>query len=177
MSRIGKKPVTLPKGVEVQVNGNTVEVKGSKGKLTLQLHSYVSVRLENGELCVAPKQESHTAWAICGTMRALLNNMVNGVNHGFQKKLIINGVGYRAQTQGHKLTLNLGYSNPIEYLVPEGITIEAPSPTELLIKGIDKQQVGEVAAKIRAFRPPEPYKGKGVRYEDEHILLKEGKKK
>lgn len=177
MSRVGKKPVVLPKGVEVRIDQDLVEVKGAKGTLSLKLHPSVGAKIEDGELRVAPHVASGEAWAMCGTMRSLVNNMVSGVSEGFQKKLIINGVGYRAQVQGDKLTLNLGFSNPVEFKVPQGVSVEAPSATELVVKGIDKQQVGEVAAKIRAFRPPEPYKGKGVRYENEQVLLKEGKKK
>lgn len=177
MSRVGKKPVALPKGVDVQINDDVVEVKGAKGKLSLKLHPAIEVKMEDGQLQLAPKNEDSQNWAMCGTMRSLVHNMVCGVTEGFTKKLLLNGVGYRAQAEGDKLTLNLGFSNPVEFKVPQGITVNVPAATEIIVQGVDKQLVGEVAAKIRAFRPPEPYKGKGVRYEDEHVVLKEGKKK
>ena len=175
MSRIAKAPITVGKGVEVKIDGQSVSVKGSKGNMQLDMHPSVSVKLEDGVMTVTPADDS--AWAMAGTMRALLNNMVRGVSEGFQKKLQLVGVGYRAQGKGKVLNLNLGFSHPIDYPVPEGITIETPSQTEIVVSGGDKQRVGQVAAEIRAFRPPEPYKGKGVRYADERIIRKEAKKK
>lgn len=175
MSRIAKAPITVAKGVEVKIDGRKVAVKGAKGSLELLLHPTVSAKIEDGVLNVAPKDDK--AWAMAGTMRALLANMVRGVSDGFQKKLQLVGVGYRAQAKGKVLNLSLGYSHPIDYEVPEGVTIETPSQTEVIVSGSDKQRVGQVAAEIRGFRPPEPYKGKGVRYADERILRKEAKKK
>jgi large subunit ribosomal protein L6 len=175
MSRIAKSPITLAKGVEVKVDGQSVSVKGGKGALSLELHPTVQVNLDEGVLNVVPANDS--AWAMAGTMRALLNNMVVGVSEGFQKKLQLIGVGYRAQAKGDVLNLTLGFSHPVDYPVPKGITIETPSQTEILVSGSDRQQVGQVAAEIRGFRPPEPYKGKGVRYADERVLRKEAKKK
>jgi large subunit ribosomal protein L6 len=175
MSRIAKAPITVTKGVDVKVDGQHVTVKGGKGSLELDVHPNVKVALNDGTLTVAPADDS--GWAMAGTMRALLNNMVTGVGEGFQKKLQLVGVGYRAQGKGKVLNLSLGYSHPIDYPVPEGITIETPSQTEVVVSGSDKQRVGQVAAEIRGFRPPEPYKGKGVRYADERVLRKEAKKK
>ena len=175
MSRIAKNPIELPSGVEVKINGQSVTVKGSKGTLQMALHPSVSVRLEGGVLSVTPANDS--AWAMAGTMRALLSNMVHGVTDGFSKKLQLVGVGYRAQGKGKVLNLSLGFSHPIDYPVPDGVTIETPSQTEIVVSGSDRQRVGQVAAEIRAFRPPEPYKGKGVRYADERIIRKEAKKK
>lgn len=177
MSRVGKQPVQLPSGVNVAINGSEVKVKGAKGELNLNLHPFITAEENDGSIQVKPVKESADHWAMCGTMRALVNNMVIGVSEGFEKKLQLIGVGYRAQVQGNKLNLALGFSHPIEFAIPQGITIEAPSQTELLVKGSDKQLVGEVAAKIRAYRPPEPYKGKGVRYADERVVMKEAKKK
>ena len=175
MSRIAKAPIEVAKGVEVKIDGQHVSVKGGKGNMELVVHPTVSVSLDGGVLSVAPANDS--AWAMAGTMRALLGNMVHGVSQGFEKKLELVGVGYRAQGKGKVLSLNLGFSHPIDYPVPEGITISTPSQTEIVVAGSDKQRVGQVAAEIRAFRPPEPYKGKGVRYADEHIIRKEAKKK
>ncbi len=175
MSRIAKAPITVGKGVEVKIDGQSVSIKGSKGNMQLDMHPNVSVKLEDGVLTVTPVDDS--AWAMAGTMRALLGNMVHGVSEGFEKKLQLVGVGYRAQGKGKVLNLNLGFSHPIDYPVPEGIKIETPSQTEIVVSGSDKQRVGQVAAEIRAFRPPEPYKGKGVRYADERIIRKEAKKK
>lgn len=177
MSRVGKQPISIPKGVDITITGKRVVVKGNKGTLTLNLHDYIDAYQEDGVVRLAPVQQDAAHWAMCGTMRALLNNMVIGVSQGFEKKLQLIGVGYRAQAQGQKLNLSLGFSHPIEFSVPAGIVVETPSQTEILVKGSDKQQVGEVAAKIRAYRPPEPYKGKGVRYADEHVMMKETKKK
>ncbi|MCW9077907.1 MAG: 50S ribosomal protein L6 [Gammaproteobacteria bacterium] len=175
MSRIAKAPVTVAKGVDVKIDGQHVTVKGGKGTMELDVHPTVSVSLDDGVLGVTPANDS--AWAMAGTMRALLGNMVHGVSEGFEKKLELVGVGYRAQGKGKVLNLSLGFSHPIDYPVPEGITISTPSQTEVVVSGTDKQRVGQVAAEIRAFRPPEPYKGKGVRYADERIIRKEAKKK
>ncbi len=174
MSRIAKTPIELPAGVEVNIKGGQVSVKGPKGNIVLQLHSAISLEQEDKEIRVKPATDSHIAMA--GTFRSLVNNMVIGVSDGFEKKLTLVGVGYRAQVQGNKLTLALGFSHPVIYDAPEGVTIEAPSQSELVIKGCDKQKVGQVAAEIRSFRPPEPYKGKGVRYSDERVVRKEAKK-
>ncbi|WP_223670950.1 50S ribosomal protein L6 [Kangiella shandongensis] len=176
MSRVAKATVSIPSGVEVNIKDGVISVKGSKGQLEEQLHNDVDVKVEDGEVNFAPK-DSAKSWAMAGTYRALINNMVTGVTEGFEKKLKLIGVGYRAQVQGRKLNLTLGFSHPIEFEIPEGVTIEAPSQTDLVVKGASKQIVGQVAANIRAYRPPEPYKGKGVRYVDEHIVRKEAKKK
>lgn len=175
MSRVANKPVTIPKGVEVNLNGQQVSVKGAKGALQLDLHPTVGIEQNDGELKVIASEDG--ARAMAGTMRALLNNVVIGVSRGFEKKLTLIGVGYRAQAQGNKLNLTLGFSHPVEYEVPEGIKVETPSQTEIIVSGVDKQKVGQVAADIRAYRPPEPYKGKGVRYDDEQVVRKEAKKK
>lgn len=175
MSRVANKPVTVPKGVEVTLNGHQVSVKGTKGAMQLDLHPTVSLEQNDGELKIVASNDK--ARAMAGTMRALLNNVVIGVSQGFEKKLALVGVGYRAQAQGNKLNLTLGFSHPVEYNVPEGIKIETPSQTEIIVSGVDKQKVGQVASDIRAYRPPEPYKGKGVRYTDEHVVRKEAKKK
>jgi large subunit ribosomal protein L6 len=174
MSRIAKTPIELPSGVEVNIKGGQVSVKGPKGNIALQLHAAISLEQEDKEILVKPASDSDIPMA--GTFRSLVNSMVIGVTDGFEKKLTLVGVGYRAQMQGNKLTLALGFSHPVVYTAPEGVTIEAPSQTELVIKGCDKQKVGQVAAEIRAFRPPEPYKGKGVRYSDERVVRKEAKK-
>ncbi len=177
MSRVAKNPITLPSGVDLNLNGSELTVKGSKGTMKLDLHPYVTLKNENGVVTVAPVKEDREQWAMAGTFRALVGNMVTGVSTGFQKKLQLIGVGYRAQAKGKVLNLNLGFSHPVDYPVPEGITIETPSQTEIVVSGCDKQRVGQVSAEIRAFRPPEPYKGKGVRYADEHVARKEAKKK
>jgi large subunit ribosomal protein L6 len=174
MSRIAKTPIELPSGVEVKVQGSQVNVKGPKGNMVLQLHS--SVSLEQEDKVISVKHAMDSALPMAGTFRSLVNNMVIGVTEGFEKKLKLVGIGYRAQMQGNKLTLALGFSHPVVYEAPEGVTIEATSQTELVIKGCDKQKVGQVAAEIRSFRPPEPYKGKGVRYSDERVVRKEAKK-
>jgi large subunit ribosomal protein L6 len=178
-SRVGKQPIPVPTGVQVVVDGQQVALKGKNGSAKLLVHPWVLVQQDGDELKVAPRVLTNEAKyrAMTGTMRALLNNMVIGVNQGFQRKLQLIGVGYRAQAQGSVLNLTLGFSHPVEFKVPDGITIQTPTQTEIIIQGVDKQQVGEVAAKIRAYRPPEPYKGKGVRYSDETIILKEAKKK
>ena len=175
MSRVAKAPVELPKGVEASIAGQLLTVKGSKGSLTQEIHESVEVTNEDNALQFKPASDE--AWAMAGTMRALASNMVIGVSEGFEKKLELVGVGYRAKAQGNQLDLTLGFSHPVVYEVPEGLTVETPSNTEILVKGIDKQKVGQVAAKIRGYRPPEPYKGKGVRYADERIIRKEAKKK
>jgi len=177
MSRVAKSPVAIPSGVEVKIDSDKVTVKGAKGSLELALTGAVEVKQEENQLTFIAKDGSKQSRAMSGTTRALLNNMVQGVSQGFEKKLELKGVGYRAAVQGKKLNLQLGFSNPIEYELPEGITAEAPSQTEVVLKGVSKQQVGQVAAEIRAFRPPEPYKGKGVRYADEMVRTKEAKKK
>jgi len=177
MSRIAKEPVELPQGVEFSQSGTTVTLKGSKGSLSLDLNSEVELEQEGNSLQVKARSGSRFANAVSGTTRALLANMVRGVTEGFEKKLELVGVGYRAQAQGGKLNLTLGFSHPVVYTVPEGVTVETPSQTEVVIKGIDKQKVGQVAAEIRHFRPPEPYKGKGVRYAGERVVMKEAKKK
>ena len=177
MSRIANAPVAIPKGVETTLSDTAISVKGSKGNLILDLHELVGVSQEGEELKVAAKNQTRQAGALAGTFRSLINNMVIGVSKGFQKKLELQGVGYRAKAQGKSLNLTLGYSHPIDYSLPEGVTAETPSQTEIVITGADKQLVGQVAAEIREFRPPEPYKGKGVRYADEHVYRKEAKKK
>ncbi len=175
MSRVARKPVVLPSGVEVTLNGQQISIKGPKGTLTHQVHAQVEVTRDSDVLKFAPR--SIEAHAHAGTARALVNNMVTGVTVGFSKKLDLVGVGYRAQVQGKALNLTLGFSHPVSFTIPAGITIETPSQTEIIVKGLDRQQVGVVAAKIRAYRPPEPYKGKGVKYSDEVIVRKEVKKK
>ncbi len=177
MSRIAKAPVELPQGVEFQRDGNVVTIKGSKGAVSLELNSEVELSHDDGALKVAPRSGSRFSTAVAGTTRALLANMVVGVTNGFERKLELSGIGYRAQLQGGKLNLTLGFSHPVVYEVPEDVSVETPSQTEVVVKGTDKQRVGQVAAEIRGFRPPEPYKGKGVRYADERIVLKEAKKK
>ncbi len=177
MSRIAKAPVALASGVDVQISGQSITVKGPKGTMTMDIHDDVAFEKEDGEIRFSPRSESKAAWAMAGTMRAIANNMVTGVSAGFEKKLQLVGVGYRAQGKGKVLNLNLGFSHPIDYTVPDGITIDTPSQTEIIVSGCDKQRVGQVAAELRSFRPPEPYKGKGVRYADEHIIRKETKKK
>ena len=177
MSRIAKAPVELPQGVEFQQNGNVVTIKGSKATLSMELNSEIELTQDGDSVSVAPRSGSKFANAITGTTRALLANMVVGVTEGYERKLELFGVGYRAQVQGSKLSLTLGFSHPVVYEVPEGVSVTTPSQTEVVINGFDKQKVGQVAAEIRHFRPPEPYKGKGVRYADERVVLKEAKKK
>jgi len=177
MSRIGKKPVAVPSGVTASVDGQTVKVKGPKGQLQFIVHDDVEVKFENGQVKVAPRSETKRARSLYGTARAQIANLVEGVTKGFEKKLEITGVGYRAAMQGKNLQLALGYSHDVVYAIPEGITITVPKPTEITIVGTDAQRVGQVAAEIRAYRPPEPYKGKGVKYAGEFIFRKEGKKK
>ena len=177
MSRIGKKPVAVPSGVTANVEGQTVKVKGPKGALQFVVPDDVSVKLEDGKVKVDPRNESKRARSMWGTSRTLVSNLFTGVTKGFERKLEITGVGYRAAVQGKNLQLALGYSHDVVYAIPEGITIATPKPTEITITGMDAQKVGQVAAEIRAFRPPEPYKGKGVKYSGEYIFRKEGKKK
>jgi len=177
MSRVAKQPIELPKGVEVSINGQAVSAKGPKGTEALTLHKDVTAKLEDGVLGVSPVGESQGAIAMTGTMRSLLNNLVIGVTSGFEKKLELRGVGYRAQAQGNSVNLTLGFSHPVVHKVPDGIKVETPSQTEIVISGSNKQVVGQVAADIRGYRPPEPYKGKGVRYVDEYVAMKEAKKK
>ncbi len=177
MSRIAKKPVELVSGVEINISGQTITAKGKQGNLSINLHDTVSVKQEDNVLLFSSNDDSKSSMAMAGTMRSLVNNMVVGVTEGFTKQLQLIGVGYRAQMQGNVLDLSLGFSHPVKYAIPEGITIETPSQTEINVKGADKQKVGQVCAEIRAYRPPEPYKGKGVRYSDERVIRKEAKKK
>jgi len=177
MSRVAKKPIELPKGVEFKRDGESLTVKGPKGALTLKLQEGISVEQEEQTLTVTGDGANRRLTAMAGTTRALLANMVTGVSQGFERKLELRGVGYRAQAQGKKVNLTLGFSHPINYEVPEGVTVETPSQTEVVVRGVDKQKVGQVAAEIRGYRPPEPYKGKGVRYVDERVVMKEAKKK
>ncbi|MDT8410023.1 MAG: 50S ribosomal protein L6 [Wenzhouxiangellaceae bacterium] len=174
MSRIAKYPIELPKSVEFSRQEQTLNAKGPKGELSMTLHPTVAMANEEGVLTFSPASDGDPAMA--GTMRALVNNMIEGVTNGFEKKLSLVGVGYRAQAQGGKLNLQLGFSHPVEFEVPDGVTVETPSQTEVVVRGPDKQKVGQVAAKIRGYRPPEPYKGKGVRYLGERVVMKEAKK-
>jgi large subunit ribosomal protein L6 len=176
MSRVAKRPVELNKDTSVTISEGVLAAKGKLGELVLEIHPLVDIIQEESSLLVKAKDESVEAKALSGTFRALVSNVIEGVSNGFQKSMTLVGVGYRAQAQGNKLNLTLGFSHPVEFDIPEGITIETPSQTELLIKGIDKQKVGQVAANIRKFRPPEPYKGKGIRFTNERIVLKEAKK-
>ena len=177
MSRVAKAPVAVPAGVDVSVADNVLTIKGSKGTLTQVINEKVELTQADNEITFAPANNDDANWAMAGTFRALINNMVVGVTEGFEKKLKLVGVGYRVNAQGNKLDLSLGFSHPVVYNVPSDMTVETPSNTEIVLKGADKQQLGQVAAEIRAFRPPEPYKGKGVRYADERIIRKEAKKK
>lgn len=177
MSRVGKLPVTIPAGVEVTLNADAIGVKGSGGTLSVAQSALVKVSNESGALRFAPVDESREANAMSGTLRQLVNNMVTGVTKGFERKLTLVGVGYKAQAQGDKLNLSVGFSHPVAKQMPAGVTVATPAPTEIIIKGADRQRVGQVAAEIRAIRPPEPYKGKGIRYADEKVVIKETKKK
>jgi len=177
MSRVGKKPVAIPSGVTASIEGQTVKVKGPKGSLVLPLDADVAAKLEGNEIRVDPRNETKRARAMWGTYRSLLANVMTGVTKGFERRLEISGVGYRAAVQGKNLQVQLGYSHDIVYPIPEGVTIATPRPTEVVVSGIDGQKVGHVAAQIRSFRKPEPYKGKGVKYANEYIFRKEGKKK
>lgn len=177
MSRIGKMPIALPKGTEVKLAADSITVKGPLGTLTQAINPSARISQEGDQLHVTPSDESAQANAMSGTLRALVANMVNGVTKGFERRLTLVGVGFRAQAQGSALNLSLGFSHPVVHRLPDGVKAETPSQTEIVLKGADKQQVGQVAANIRAYRPPEPYKGKGVRYSDERVALKETKKK
>lgn len=177
MSRIAKKPVVVPAGVEIKLAGQSLTAKGKNGQLSLDVHASVVVEQAEGQLVFAPRDGAKQSMALAGTTRALVNNMVVGVSEGFSKTLNLLGVGYRAQAKGKVLNLTLGFSHPIDYELPEGVTAETPNNTTIVISGADKQRVGQVAAEVRAFRPPEPYKGKGVRYVDEYVRRKEAKKK
>lgn len=175
MSRVANNPVQLPSGVEVKIDGQALSVKGSKGTLELSVNDGVQVNQDDNVLTIAYDSDKFKAQA--GTTRALLNNMVKGVSEGWEKKLVLNGVGYRAKSDGKSVNLTVGLSHPVDYTLPEGVTAETPTQTEIVVRGIDKQAVGQVAAEIRSFRPPEPYKGKGIRYGDEYVRRKEAKKK
>ena len=177
MSRVGKMPVTIPAGVDVSIKEDQISVKGTGGTLATASSLLVKVNNDNGKLTFDPANDSREANAMSGTMRQLVNNMVTGVTKGFEKKLLLVGVGYKAAAQGNKLNLAVGYSHPVNIDMPTGIKVETPAPTEIIIKGADRQRVGQIAAEIRAVRPPEPYKGKGIRYSDEKITIKETKKK
>ena len=177
MSRVGKMPIALPAGAEVAISAEQITVKGPMGVLTQSLNGLVAIANDNGTLSFSPANDGREANAMTGTLRALVNNMVNGVTKGFERKLTLVGVGYKAQAQGDKLNLSLGFSHPVVHQMPEGVSCATPTPTEILIKGVNKQQVGQVAAEVRAYRSPEPYKGKGVRYADEVVVIKETKKK
>ena len=177
MSRVGKMPVTVPQGVDVAIKEDQINVKGALGTLALTRNALVTIINDAGKLTFAPANDSREANAMSGTMRQLVNNMVTGVTKGFEKKLSLVGVGFKAQAQGAKLNLTVGYSHPVVMDMPAGITVATPTPTEVVIKGSDRQRVGQIAAEVRAVRPPEPYKGKGIRYSDEKITIKETKKK
>ena len=177
MSRVGKMPVSIPQGVDVAIKDDQINVKGALGALALAQNSLVTIKNDAGKLTFAPANDSREANAMSGTMRQLVNNMVTGVTKGFEKKLNLVGVGYKAQAQGARLNLTVGYSHPVVMDMPAGITAATPTPTEVVIKGSDRQRVGQIAAEVRAVRPPEPYKGKGIRYSDEKITIKETKKK
>ena len=177
MSRVAKSPVKLPKGIEATLTGQLLKIKGSGGQLEIELHALVTVEIEAGVLRVVPKENSTAAWAHAGTARSLANKSIVGVSQGFERKLQLVGVGYRAQVKGNTLSLTLGYSHPIDFELPAGVKAETPSQTEIVLKSMDNQLLGQVAANVRRFRPPEPYKGKGVRYSDEQVYRKEAKKK
>jgi large subunit ribosomal protein L6 len=177
MARTAVKPIQTLKGVELNIESQTVRVKGPKGQLEMVVNSDVAISTEDGTILFSPKSGGKDAIAQCGTARSLMRNLMQGVTEGYERKLALFGVGLRAQAQGKKLNLTLGFSHPVDYEVPEGITVETPSQTEIVVRGIDKQRVGQVAAEIRAFRPPDAYKGKGLRYADERVVLKEAKKK
>lgn len=177
MSRIAKAPIALPKGVEVTINGQDVQVKGAKGTLSTVVNGLVEVKNEGERLAIVPREDSQAGWMQAGTARTIVNNLVVGVSAGFERKLQLIGVGYKAAAKGKVLSLSLGFSHPLDIDLPEGVTAETPSPTEIVLKSINKQLLGQIAANIRAYRKPEPYKGKGVRYADEKVLRKEAKKK
>jgi large subunit ribosomal protein L6 len=177
MSRVAKAPVVVPAGVTVTLSGQDIKVKGPVGELSRTIHSFVAVSQEENQIKTTVACDDKNAWAQAGTARALINNMIEGVSKGFEKKLLLQGVGYRAKAAGKSLDLSLGFSHPIKHAIPDGVTVETPSQTEVVLKGADKQLVGQTAANIRAYRKPEPYKGKGVRYADEYVRRKEAKKK
>lgn len=177
MSRVGKAPVAIPQGVEVAIKQDVITAKGALGSLSVNLNPLIKVESVNGKLTFVANIETAEASAMRGTMRQLVNNMINGVSKGFEKKLTLIGVGYKAAASGNKLNLAVGYSHPVDFVMPEGITVATPVPTEIIVKGADRQRVGQLAAEIRAVRPPEPYKGKGIRYADEKVTIKETKKK
>jgi len=177
VSRVAKNPIPIPNGVDVEVSSEAVRASGPKGALRCPLHPSVAIARDGDTLKVQARDDTRGARVLAGTMRALVNNLITGVASGFEKKLTIVGVGYRAQVQGGTLNLSLGFSHPVNYVVPEGVTVETPSQTEIIVRGVDKQLVGQAAAEIRRFRPPEPYKGKGIRYTDEHVVRKQAKKK
>ena len=177
MSRVAKMPVAIPQGVDVAISADRITVKGTLGSLEQKLNALVAVENKDGQMTFVPVDESAAANAMSGTMRQLVNNMVTGVSKGFEKKLTLIGVGFRAAASGSKLNLQVGFSHPVDFVMPEGIKVETPAPTEILIKGADRQRVGQIAAEVRATRPPEPYKGKGIRYSDERVVIKETKKK
>lgn len=176
MSRIANKPIKLSADIHVNIDGQTVIVKGKKGEISYQVHALVKVAMEANCLKISPNDSSRQARALAGTTRVLLQNNITGISEGFERKLELIGVGYRAAISGKTLNLSLGFSHPVEYAIPEGISIDVPSQTEVVVKGANKQQVGQVAAKLRSYRPPEPYKGKGMKYIDEHVIRKEAKK-
>jgi len=176
MSRVAKSPVTIPAGVTVTINGQDVQVKGAKGELSTVLHDLVAIAQEGTELKLSPREDSQAAWMQAGTARAVMNNLVIGVSAGFERRLQLIGVGYKAAAKGKVLNLALGFSHPVDYNLPEGVTAETPTPTEIILKSVNKQLLGQAAANVRAYRPPEPYKGKGVRVEGEYVRRKEGKK-
>lgn len=177
MSKVARKPIELPSGVDFKLDGQSINIKGSNGSFDYVIHDLVEITHDDNLVSFKAKNDDRDGWAMAGTMRALTANMVTGVSTGFEKKLELVGVGYRAKAQGKSLNLTLGFSHPVDHEMPEGVSVETPSQTEIIIKGADKQKVGQVAAEIRAYRPPEPYKGKGVRYHDERIIRKEAKKK
>jgi large subunit ribosomal protein L6 len=177
MSRIAKKPIDIPNGVDFSVNGREVSAKGPKGFLSVTLHDAVELNHEDNVVTLSPRDQRQSSMAVTGTMRSVVSNIVEGVTNGFEKKMLLVGVGYRAQAQGKQLSLSLGLSHPVSFQVPEGIEIETPIATEIVVRGCDKQKVGQVCAEIRAYRPPEPYKGKGIKYSDEQVVRKEAKKK
>ncbi len=177
MSRIGKQPVSVPDGVQVKIDGRTVQAKGPKGELSVDLVEDVTVEMTDDGIMLAPVNDSKQARSRWGMSRTLVNNIVVGVTDGYEKRLEINGVGYRAQVQGNAVSLSLGFSHEVNHAIPDGIQVQCPKPTEIVVSGIDKQKVGQVAAELRRYRPPEPYKGKGVKYADEYVFRKEGKKK
>ncbi|MGE3320536.1 MAG: 50S ribosomal protein L6 [Candidatus Berkiella sp.] len=177
MSRVAKSPISIPASVQAKVEGQALTLEGKVSKVEYKINENVSVTIADGKISFLPANNASSSWAHAGTARAIVNNLVQGVSKGFERKLLLNGVGYKAQAKGNVLNLSLGYSHPVEHCVPEGVVVETPSQTEIVLKGIDKRLLGQVASDIRAYRPPEPYKGKGVRYSDEIVRRKEAKKK